>query len=106
MKNRIKELRGELHMTQTRFGEELGVTQETVSSYESGKIYPSFAQLCRMTELFNASIDYIMGLSDIRSPRRVSERGAIMERLRETEKLLNVQSLKLLEAYARSLLEK
>lgn len=106
MKNRIKELRGELRMTQTRFGEELGVTQETVSSYESGKIYPSFAQLCHMRELFNASIDFIMGLSDIRSPRRVSERDTILERIREAEKQMDIQRLELLNAYAQSLTAK
>ena len=66
MENRIRELRSELHMTQARFGEELGVTQETVSCYESGRIYPSFTQLCRMAKLFGTSVDYIMGLSDAR----------------------------------------
>ena len=105
MANRIKELRGELHMTQTSFGETLGLTQETVSCYESGKIYPSFPQLCRMAELFDASIDYIMGLSPIRHPQQTSERGAILEQLREAEDQMDLQQLAQLRDYAKALVE-
>lgn len=68
MPNRIRELREELHMTQIRLSIELEVAQETVSAYENEKHYPSFAQLVRLSNLFNASIDYIMGLSDVKKP--------------------------------------
>jgi len=68
MPNRIRELRKEHHMTQVRLSVELEVAQETISAYENQKHYPSFLQLTRMSELFHASIDYIMGLSDIRNP--------------------------------------
>lgn len=105
MANRIKELRNELHMTQTNFGETLGLTQETVSCYENGKIYPSFPQLCRMSELFDASLDYIMGLSPIRRPQMVSERGAVLEQLRSTEDLMDLQTLTRLKDYAESLVK-
>ena len=106
MANRIKELRNELHMTQTSFGETLGITQETVSCYESGKIYPSFPQLCRMADLFNASLDYIMGRSEVRRPRLVSERGAILEDLRNAEDQMDVQQLSQLRDYAEALAAK
>lgn len=66
--NRIRQLRKEHHMTQVRLGIELGVTQETISSYEREKHYPSFSQLTQMARLFHASIDYIMGLSEVRIP--------------------------------------
>ena len=66
--NRIKELRDEKNMTQIRLSTELEVTQETISAYEIGKHYPSVKSLMRMAELFNASMDYIMGVSTVRSP--------------------------------------
>ena len=66
--NRIRELREEVHMTQIRLSTELEVSQETVSAYENGRHYPSFAALVRMSHIFHASIDYIMGLSDLRKP--------------------------------------
>ena len=65
--NMIKELREEKKMTQIRLSIELGVSQETVSSYENGKHYPSVQTLLRLSEIFKASCDYILGLSDVRN---------------------------------------
>lgn len=69
MKNRIRELRRERHMTQIRLSIELEVSQETVSSYENGKYYPSFPVLVQLSQILNTSIDYMMGLSDVRHPQ-------------------------------------
>lgn len=66
MATRIQELREEQHMTQVRLSIELGVSQETVSAYEKGKHYPSVAMLIQLSQLFHASCDYILGLSDQR----------------------------------------
>ncbi len=91
--NRIKELREEKSMTQVRLSIELGVTQETVSAYEIGRHYPSVKSLMRMVELFDASMDYIMGLSPVRLA--IAEHGipndearllSIYRRLDETRK--------------------
>mgnify|MGYP004668547351 CR=1 FL=1 len=68
MSVRIKELREAAHMTQVRLSIELEVSQETISAYESGKHYPSVASLLKLSEIFSASCDYILGLSDIRCP--------------------------------------
>lgn len=70
--NRIRQLRKEHHMTQVRLGIELGVTQETISSYEREKHYPCYTQLAQLAELFNTSVDYIMGLSDVRFPENAN----------------------------------
>lgn len=64
IENRIKELRKKQHMSQIRLSIELGVSQETISAYESGKHYPSFLSLVKLSEIFGVSIDYIMGLSE------------------------------------------
>ena len=68
MKNRIRQLREEKNMTQVRLSIELSVSQETISSYESGKHYPSVSNLIKLSQLFHTSCDYILGLSDIRHP--------------------------------------
>ena len=68
MLNRIKELREEAGYTQIRLSIELEVAQETVSAYENGKHYPSLSNLLKLREIFHASMDYIMGLSDVRLP--------------------------------------
>ncbi len=64
--NRIKELREEIGMTQVRLSIELEVAQETISAYEQGKHYPSAVNLIKLSKIFSASIDYILGLSDCR----------------------------------------
>ncbi len=66
--NRIKQLREEIGMTQVRLSIELEVAQETISAYEHGKHYPSIPSLIKMRDIFKASMDYIMGFSDIRIP--------------------------------------
>lgn len=68
MQNRIRELRQEKKITQIRLSIELEVTQETISAYETGKHLPSIRSLLKLSEIFNASLDYIMCLSDIRRP--------------------------------------
>lgn len=64
--NRIRELREEKHLSQTRLSIELGVSQETISAYEVGKNCPSAKSLIKLHDIFNASTDYILGLSDVR----------------------------------------
>lgn len=66
--NRIKELREEKHITQVRLSIELEVSQETISAYEKGKYYPSAKSLIKLSNIFGVSIDYMLGLSNIRTP--------------------------------------
>lgn len=65
--NRIKELRKSKRMTQIRLSIELSVSQETISAYENGKHYPSVENLLKMSEIFNVSCDYILGLSNTKN---------------------------------------
>ena len=71
--NRIKELREEIGMTQVRLSIDLEAAQETISAYEHGKHYPSIPALIKMMEMFNSSIDYILGFSDVRKPVKTFE---------------------------------
>ena len=59
-------------MTQVRLSIELEVSQETVSAYESGKYYPSYQTLLKLSQILNSSIDYLMGLSDVRHPQFIN----------------------------------
>lgn len=64
MGNRIRDLRDIRNMSQVRLAIELEVSQETVSAYESGKHFPSYATLVKLSEIFGVSIDYLMGRTD------------------------------------------
>lgn len=69
-KNRIRELREEQNISQINLSIKLEVSQETVSAYELGKHFPSVSKLILMSKLFHASIDYILGLSNTRTPEK------------------------------------
>ena len=64
--NRIRQLRKEKNITQVRLSIELEVSQETISAYEKEKHFPSTNSLIRLRDIFGVSIDYILGLSDVR----------------------------------------
>ena len=99
MANRIKQLREEYNMTQVRLSIELEVSQETISAYESGKHYPSVAALLRLSEIFHASCDYILGLSDIRFPYKMSDLSAEEYQLLIKWNSLDARKKEFLSAY-------
>ena len=66
MMNRIKLLREELKMTQQELANRLGGAKSTVAMYEKEDRNPSLDVLIKLSEIFNCSIDYILGKSDIR----------------------------------------
>ena len=59
--NRIAELRRRHDMNQKELGEQLGVGQTTISAWERGYTEPDSKALFKMTEMFDASMEYIMG---------------------------------------------
>lgn len=99
MPNRIKELREAAHMTQVRLSIELEVSQETISAYESEKHYPSVASLLKLSEIFHASCDYILGLTDVRWPCQSATLSPVEEKLLADWSALNDQKRALLLAY-------
>lgn len=65
--NRIAELRKEFRMSQHELGEKLYISQKAISKYENGINEPRQDLLIRMSEIFDASIDYILGTTPLRS---------------------------------------
>ena len=63
---RIAELRKEHNLNQVGLGMKLNVSQKMISAYESGIHQPNVDTLIQMAKLFNVSVDYIIGNSNIR----------------------------------------
>ena len=40
MKNNLKQVRNSKHLLQTKVAMDLNITQETISSYETGRVFP------------------------------------------------------------------
>lgn len=61
---RLKELREAKRLSQIDVAKRLDVTRSTISGYECNTITPSVEQLVNMAVLYNASLDYIMGMEN------------------------------------------
>ena len=57
----LKALRKEKEITQTELADRLFIDQTTVSKWELGKAIPDQKMLLRLAELFNVSVDYLLG---------------------------------------------
>lgn len=65
---RIKFLRTSYPMTQEMLGEKLGVKKSTIANYESGYSEPENEKMCKIANIFDVSVDYLLGNTDIKKP--------------------------------------
>ena len=66
--DRIRALREDSDKTQIQIAQLLKVGQKTYSDYELGKTRIPVDSLIILAKLYNVSMDYICGVSDIRKP--------------------------------------
>ena len=70
---RLKLLRKKQGYTQVSLAGELEVSKGTVAMWETGKRTPDFDMLVTLSDLFDVSIDYILGHSDNDSSVKLTE---------------------------------
>ena len=63
----IRELRQQKHMTQLQLAEKLGVSDKTVSKWETGKGYPDITLLEPIAEVFSVSVTELISGNTIRN---------------------------------------
>jgi len=61
---RLRELREERNHKQEVLAKCLGVQQHTYSQYETGKRHIPIEALIKLAELYDVSMDYLLGLTD------------------------------------------
>lgn len=98
--NRLSLLRKSHNMSQAELAEKLGVTQQTISKYENGSREPDTETLKLLSSIFNVSIDYLLGATNIRNhdttyitPKEHEDIEEVVEELRE--RLLNTENFKI-----------
>ncbi|MBC2578380.1 helix-turn-helix transcriptional regulator [Peptostreptococcus russellii] len=64
--NTIKKLRKEYNMTQTDLANKLNITKSNISKYENNIVDPSLEILKTMSDIFDVSVDYLLGKTNIR----------------------------------------
>ena len=65
---RIRDLRNDKDMTQREIAELLGMSQTGYSKYETGENDTPTAVLIQLAALHKTSVDYLLGLTDVREP--------------------------------------
>ena len=61
---RLKELREKRHMSQVFLGMELGMSQNTISRYETEVREADYKALIAIADYFDVSLDYLLGRTD------------------------------------------
>ena len=69
---RLYDLRKDAGMTQDELAELLKISKHSISAYERDKNEPPDSIKIAIARLFNVSVDYLVGLSDIPTPANSS----------------------------------
>ena len=59
--DRLKELRKLSNLTQRQISLKLGVTERSYQRFESGENKPSLSNLIELANIFNVSLDFLVG---------------------------------------------
>jgi transcriptional regulator with XRE-family HTH domain len=63
---RLRQLRLEKEMYQKELAKIIGVSESAISAYEKGIREPEYSKLKELAKFFAVSIDYLIGVSDIK----------------------------------------
>lgn len=109
MENNLKRIRNSKNLLQTKVAMDLNTTQETISSYETRRVFPSSDMLIQLANYYNTSIDYLLcrtkydlPIDDIK-PNNISENDFIL--LNKINKLSSINKAKI-EGYIDGLNDK
>lgn len=75
---KLKEARIEKGLSQRSLGLSIGLSDKTISSYESSRSYPSLDILKKLTEELGKSFDYFLSSE--------GERDALLEKIKDLER--------------------
>ncbi len=70
----LRRIREKRHKNQLNVALAVGVTQESISMYESGIGYPSATILIKLAKYLETSTDYLLGLTDDDTPIKFMNR--------------------------------
>ncbi len=63
---RLKELREENGISQQKLADEFHISQQSIWKYENGLSEPDIKTLMQFADFFDVSVDYLIGVSDIK----------------------------------------
>lgn len=63
---RLRELRQEQGLSQQKLAAQLGISQQSINKYENHNVEPDITLLTQLADLFDTTIDYLVGRSNDR----------------------------------------
>lgn len=67
---RIRDLRKQKRMSQTELAKSAGVSQTTVTAWETGKAEPSSSAVAKLADIFNVTTDYLLGRPNMQETKK------------------------------------
>lgn len=64
-KKRLRELRLQMGYTQRDIAKKLDIAQPSYIRYENGNAQPTLENLCKLADIFDVSVDFLLGRADI-----------------------------------------
>ena len=103
MYERIKTLREEHRLYQKQVAQELNCSQQVYSDYENGHVDIPTQVLIRLAKRYGTTTDYLLGLSDLRTPAatvaHTDRASCLVERFRALGQREQLALLKLSEFF-------
>ncbi|WP_411680459.1 helix-turn-helix domain-containing protein [Clostridium thailandense] len=88
--DKLKFLREEINLSREDLAVSLNITYSALSKYETNNRFPDKDTLKKIAKYFNVSLDYLMGLTDVRNPSIVDVEGEFIEDKTLTDDLINL----------------
>jgi transcriptional regulator with XRE-family HTH domain len=86
-KNILRELRTLRNLKQHEVAALLNITRVTYTNYESGRREPNFTMLVKLANLFNVSVDYLLGNDNIAGGDFSKDEAALIKKYRSLPNL-------------------
>ena len=78
LSEKLKQLRNTKRIAQKEFAQAMGVSQQTVASWEVGRTEPSNAALKAIADYFNVTADYLLGREPPTEPKLSDEQSELL----------------------------
>lgn len=95
----MKQLRLERNLTQEELANKLSLSKSNISKYESNDVEPNIQTLLALSELFDVSLDYLIGGKVVSAQKDETREKNISNTLETKIDTLNEESKKELEQY-------
>ncbi len=102
--NNLKKIVKEQNKSLTSLAVELEVSQEAISQYISGKIYPKTSTIIKMAKILNTSADYLLGLTDNPTPNNIKLNEKENHLIDNYRKLSNIEKVQI-DSYIQAIID-